>query len=255
MYKDSGLAVSIIIQARLSSKRLPKKVIREVEGSKETLISCQIKRISSLVQYGIKICIATSCDESDNELVQYLNYHFPGLIVFRGSLHNVLDRYYQCAVKIHSDIVVRLTADCPFSDPSLIVEMIDHFISKDLDYLSNTMPPDKSTFSDGFDVEIFKFHVLEECNNLQLSESDREHVTFEMWKSGKYKTDVYVNEHQVTKKIKLSIDYEEDFDLFQVLIDKIGIDFKYYDIDNFIIENKLYSLNDSNKINAGWQIK
>jgi spore coat polysaccharide biosynthesis protein SpsF len=255
MYKESGLEVSIIIQARLSSKRLPKKVIMEVEGSKETLISCQIKRIAKLAKFGIKICIATSLDESDNELVQYLNCHFPDLMVFRGSLHNVLDRYYQCALENRADIVVRLTADCPFSDPDLIVDMIDHFISRDSDYLSNTMPPDKSTFSDGFDVEIFKFDVLKECNNLQLSDSDREHVTFEMWKSGKYRTDVYVNEHQVDKQIKLSIDYEEDFNLFHLLIDKIGTDFRYFEIDNFIMENKLYNLNDSNKINAGWQIK
>lgn len=255
MYRESGLEVLVIIQARLSSKRLPKKVIREVEGSKETLISCQIKRISKLAQFGIKICIATSLDESDNELVQYLNCNFPDLIVFRGSLNDVLDRYYQCALQNRADIIVRLTADCPFSDPDLIVDMIDHFIARDSDYLSNTMPPDKSTFSDGFDVEIFKFDVLKDCNNLQLSDSDREHVTFAMWKSGEYRTDVYVNEHQVDKQIKLSIDYEEDFNLFHLLIDKIGTDFKYFEIDNFIMVNKLYNLNDSNKINAGWQIK
>jgi spore coat polysaccharide biosynthesis protein SpsF (cytidylyltransferase family) len=247
--------VIIVIQARLSSKRLPRKVIMQTGFNNETIISCQLKRLSKLKDLGIKICVATSIDESDNELVDYLSYNFPNLFVFRGSLNNVLERYYHCAMYLQGDIVVRLTADCPFSDPDLIAEMIDEFLSKNLDYLSNTMPPEQSTFSDGFDVEIFKFDVLEECNKKMLSDSDREHVTFHMWKSGKYKTGVFLNQKQVEEKIKLSIDYVEDFNLFKVLLQQVGIELKYYEIDNHIIENKLFKINDPNKINAGWQIK
>jgi spore coat polysaccharide biosynthesis protein SpsF (cytidylyltransferase family) len=201
------------------------------------------------------LCVATSLDQTDNELVNYLNEHFPDVVVFRGSLNNVLDRYYKCALELNGDIIVRLTADCPFSDSNLITQMLDEFISKDLEYLSNTMPPEKSTFSDGFDVEIFKFEILEKCNKELLSDLDREHVTFQMWKSGRFRTDVFMNVNYVKTRIKLSVDYEDDFNLVTVLINKIGLDLNYHQIDTYVIENELYKLNDSYKINAGWQIK
>jgi spore coat polysaccharide biosynthesis protein SpsF len=255
MNKGNHKKVLVIIQARLSSTRLPGKVIREIGDTNETIISCQLKRLRKLKDLDIELCVATSLDETDNELVDYLNEHFPDVVVFRGSLNNVLDRYYKCALELNGDIIVRLTADCPFSDANLITQMLDEFKSKDLEYLSNTMPPEKSTFSDGFDVEIFKFEILEQCNKELLSDLDREHVTFQMWKSGRFRTDVFMNDNDVKTRIKLSVDYEDDFNLLTVLINKIGLDLNYHQIDTYIIENELFKLNDSNKINAGWQIK
>ena len=131
--------------------------------------------------------------------------------------------------------------------------MIKEFDISDLDYLSNTMPPEKSEFSDGFDVEIFSFKVLEECAlDLRLTNSEREHVTFAMWQNSKYKSAIYPNRNKLNSTYKLSVDNINDFELFQRIIGQIDINAPYFEIEELIFKNNLDLINKESVKNSGW---
>src|SRR3990167_5472392 len=139
-----------IMQARMSSKRLPGKVLKPLLGI--PMFLRQIERIKRSKKIE-ELIIATSVDETDDAIVnvckaQHLKY-------FRGSLHDVLDRYYQAAIRHEPKHVVRLTADCPLTDPIMIDTVIDYHIHGHYDYTNNFLTP---TYPYGLD-EIGRAHV------------------------------------------------------------------------------------------------
>ena len=244
-----------VIQARMSSTRLPGKVLIKTNSNNEyTLLSYLINRITPLYNKGLDIVIATSTEVEDDKIEDYVKHNFPYIKVYRGELNDVLSRYYECVKILGKKAVVRITSDCPFSDPNLILEMIHEFVNSKVDYISNTMPPEKSEFSDGFDVEIFSFKVLEECaKNPQLTESEREHVTFAIWQNPKYKSELFLNQNKTNLTFKLSIDNQNDFNLFQKIINEIEIDLPYYEIEKFINKENIFLINKESIKNSGWK--
>ena len=161
-----------IVQARTSSSRLPGKVLLPING--KPLILYQLDRIAKSRTLD-KIYLATSTDSSDNNLAAIVEQ--AGYSVFRGSLNDVLHRYYCCSVEANASTVVRLTGDCPFTDPLLVDEVVNSFISGGWDYLSNAADPSQLSVPDGFDVEIFKAGILERAVKEASLPSEREHVT------------------------------------------------------------------------------
>lgn len=244
-----------VIQARMSSTRLPGKVLIKTNSNNEyTLLSYLINRITPLYNKGLDIVIATSTEVEDDKIEDYVKHNFPYIKVSRGELNDVLSRYYESVKILGKKAIVRITSDCPFSDPNLILEMINEFVNTKADYISNTMPPEKSEFSDGFDVEIFSFKVLEECaKNLLLTDSEREHVTFAMWQNSNYTSVIFPNHNKTNLTYKLSIDNSNDFELFQRIINGIEINLPYYEIEKFINKEKLYLINKESVKNSGWK--
>ena len=161
-----------IVQARTSSSRLPGKVLLPING--KPLILYQLERIAKSTKLD-KIYLATSTDSSDNELATIVEQS--GYSVFRGSLNDVLDRYYRCSVEANASTVVRLTGDCPFTDPFIVDDLINAFICGGWDYLSNAADPNQLSVPDGFDVEVFKASILERAVKEASLPSEREHVT------------------------------------------------------------------------------
>lgn len=163
----------IILQARMSSSRLPQKVLMPILN--KPMLAHQIARLQS-VKTPHKLIIATSLEDSDNNievLCQQL-----GVNCFRGELNDVLARYYQAAVQFKSKNtitnVVRITGDCPLIDSDIIDDVIKQFVSSNCDYCSNCVP---ATLPDGLDVEVFSFSALEQAYLLAKIPSEREHVT------------------------------------------------------------------------------
>lgn len=158
-----------IIQARMNSTRLPGKVLLYL-GDKTVLDHVYTRvRLSSLVD---RVVVAiTDSDEDD-----ILNKHCldKGYEVFRGSERDVLGRFYNCALAHKATRVVRITADCPLIDASLIDELLELHRSDALDYASNTIEP---SYPDGLDAEVFLFSALERAFIEATSSYDREHVT------------------------------------------------------------------------------
>ena len=155
-----------IVQARMSSTRLPGKVLLPLAGRE--VLAHVLERLA-FCQTLNEVVVATSSDASDDVLAQWC--HARGVTVFRGSLQDVLDRYYQCALRSWADAVVRITADCPALDPGLVDEVVRgfHAGSYDLFYLGGEFP-------DGLDCAVFSFAALERAWREAALASEREHV-------------------------------------------------------------------------------
>lgn len=122
------------------------------------------------------LLVATSLDPTDEPIYQLCCEH--GIKCFRGSLDDVLDRFYQAARPFMPDHVVRLTGDCPLADPELIDKVISFHLQGEFDYTSNALEP---TYPDGLDVEVFRFSCLEKAWQEAKLPSQREHVTLFMY--------------------------------------------------------------------------
>lgn len=162
----------------MGSSRLPGKMLMPIIDGKGAL-ELMIERVSGAKKID-KLIVATTVDKSDNKLVELC--HKLHVAIFRGSVADVLDRFYQtaCSVNEKFDGIVRLTGDCPFHNPRVIDLVIDKYLSLDADYVSNVHPP---TFPDGLDVEVFSFKALEKSWKEAKLQYEREHVTQYMCKN------------------------------------------------------------------------
>jgi len=193
-----------IIQARTSSTRLPGKVLKTILGVPILLMQIERVKNSKLID---NIIVATSVDESD---LQIENLCIDaGLSCFRGSLDDVLDRFYSAAKLNKPTNVVRLTADCPLMDPEIIDKVIKYHLDGFYDYTSNALEP---TFPDGLDVEVMKYGALEIAWREAKLTSEREHVTPYIYKNKeKFKIGVFKNNVDLSH-LRWTVDYEEDFE-------------------------------------------
>lgn len=158
-----------IVQARMTSTRLPGKVLADING--QPMLAYMLKRVLRAHRLH-SVWVATTINAEDDPVVTLCETL--GLPVFRGDEMDVLGRYALTAAKAKAEIVVRLTADCPLIDPNLIDQAIDLFESGGFDYLSNAI---ELSYPDGLDVEVFTRAALEEANKEAMLPFHREHVT------------------------------------------------------------------------------
>lgn len=208
------MTVSCIIQARMGSSRLPGKVLMEVENGKPVLyyVINQLRHCKLID----KLIVATTTLDEDNVIVEYCNNL--GIDLFRGESQNVLDRYYQCAKKFSISTIVRIPADKPLIDPTIVDEFIRIFKSNSYDYITNFLP---STFPSGTEVEIFSFDTLKTTwENAELP-SEKEHVTRYIY-NHKEKFKIFnVTNVEDLSNFRWAVDRIEDLQLVQIIISKI----------------------------------
>lgn len=238
-----------ILQARVSSSRLPGKVLLPILG--EPMLFRQIERIRRAGRID-HLIVATSTDQSDDVLVGACAAR--GIPCARGSLDDVLDRFVQCALPYQPETVVRLTGDCPLADPQLIDAMLQGFEESDYDYLSNASPP---TFPDGLDVEVMRFSCLIEAHREAKLPSEREHVTPflrahpERFRLGNHVADVD------RSGLRWTVDEEQDLEFIRSVYQRLYSakpDFSTEDILGLLADNpQLQSLNSSFERNAGFK--
>jgi len=206
MNKPEINRIVAIVQARVSSTRLPGKALKKIYG-KEMLLRV-IDRIlnSEKIQ---QVVVATTDREEDNAVERLVTDYSKYVSVFRGSVNNVLDRYYNAALKAHADIIVRITSDCPLVDPKVIDLHIEKFFEKNVDYLSSRIK--KRTWPHGIECEVFLFSALEKAAKNAIDPFDKEHVTPYIYSSHKDEFSVY--ELSYSKDIssyRFTVDYPED---------------------------------------------
>jgi spore coat polysaccharide biosynthesis protein SpsF len=199
-----GFFTLAILQARMSSSRLPGKVMMPING--EPMIYRQIERIRQASTID-KIVVATSTDPSDDSLAKYLR--IKGVEVFRGSLDDVLSRFLEIQKEIYATGIIRLTGDCPLVMPKLIDTMVAKFYETDVDYLSNTLSP---TYPDGLDVEVIKPSALAKLAVFDLSETEREHVTLGIYSRPEIFTLVNFRFDEDLSQRRWTVDYHEDLE-------------------------------------------
>jgi len=162
-----------VVQARLSSSRLPNKMLLDLAG--KPVLARTLERVQAIPEVDTVI-LATSTSDEDRQLQDLANEL--SVQVYAGSLDDVLDRVY-CAAKLASaGTIMRITGDCPLLDPAVCQETLTVFKLGSADYVSNIRPP---TYPDGLDAEVFSFEALETAWQEATLSSDREHVTQFLW--------------------------------------------------------------------------
>jgi len=167
-----------IIQARYSSSRLPGKVLLDIAG--QPMLARVVERARRARSLD-GVMVATTTDPSDDPVEALCRER--GYACYRGSLHDVLDRYYQAARQAGAEVVVRLTADCPVLDPALVDELVTAFLGPQaappypFDFAANRLPPPWGrTYPIGLDVEACTFAALERAWREADRLHHREHV-------------------------------------------------------------------------------
>lgn len=197
-----------ILQARTSSTRLPGKVLMPVLG--RPLIMHQIDRIRCMKEVD-RLILATSDDPSDDALAALCKEN--DVECYRGDLNDVLKRFYDAAIGIHPDHVVRLTGDCPLIDPEVVDQVIRFYRDGHYDYATNAVEP---TYPDGLDAEVFKFSCLEADYKNATLPSDREHVTPWIRKQPNYKIGHFKGP-QDWSVLRWTVDEPRDFELVTMI--------------------------------------
>ncbi|MCR5872852.1 glycosyltransferase family protein [Phenylobacterium sp. J426] len=163
-----------VLQARLSSTRLPGKVMKPLLG--RPMILRQIERVRRAARVD-RLVVATSTDPSDDPLAQVLEAD--GVDVFRGPLDDVLARFLGALDRWPADVVVRLTADCPLIDPLVLDDTIGLLAETGADY-AHCRTQDLG-FPKGQDVEAMTADTLRRAAELAETREEREHVTWGIW--------------------------------------------------------------------------
>lgn len=206
--------ITAIIQARMNSSRLPGKVmLRLLEKPILAHIIDRVRRSKSVHE----VIVATTTSSLDDPLVSYVK-HETQCKVFQGSEEDVLSRFYECARQHPSEFIVRITADDPLKDPTIIDQAIGYLLNDpDLDYCSNTITP---TYPEGVDVEVFKFTALEDAFRNAKLKSEREHVTPFLWNNSKrYKLKNFTQAEDLSSW-RWTLDTPQDLQLIQKIYER-----------------------------------
>jgi len=230
--------IGIIIQARMGSTRLPGKVL-EVLYNNERVLDVLLKRLKFCKEVD-EIIVATTPDKKNQAIINVAKEH--GISWFIGDEENVLKRYYDTAKNFNLDIVIRITSDCPFVDPKILDDMILYYHNNSFDYVRNV--DETTNLCRGFEIEIFRFQVLEKVFNLAKTKPEKEHVTYYIYT---HPEDFSINTFKIEnlksfKNLRLTIDEKYDLIACQEVMKKVmeknrNFEFTIFDIYEVIEEN------------------
>ena len=224
--------IAAIIQARMGSSRLPKKIMLPILG--KPVLEHMINRVKKAKKLE-DIIVATSENKEDDIIEKFCIDQ--KLKYFRGSENDVLSRYYEAAKKFSVNTIVRLTSDTPLLDPKIIDYVISKYQEGEYDFVSNFFPLPR-TYPDGYNIEVFSKNVLEIAHKKAQKPSDREHVTtfitMQPDKFTKYRLDT----EKDFSKYRLNLDYIEDFKLIKAVFEEFkDKEFDLRDIINWLDDN------------------
>jgi spore coat polysaccharide biosynthesis protein SpsF len=202
--------IAIIVQARMTSTRLPGKVLAPVLG--RPLLEYELERLHR-VQTPHLLVVATTTNPADDPIVHVAETM--GCAVFRGSEADVLGRYAGAARSVEARVVVRITADCPLIDSEVTDLVIGRFLDGGCDYASNTL---ERTFPRGLDVEVFSRDVLDIADREASDAAEREHVTLFIYRHPERFALANVRSTVDLSRYRWTVDAEEDLELVRRLI-------------------------------------
>jgi spore coat polysaccharide biosynthesis protein SpsF len=197
----------IIVQARMTSTRLPGKVMLPLAG--QPMLERLTERLRRVSRADAMV-IATTLNTTDDVIAAFCAAQ--AIACHRGSEHDVLSRYAGAAREHQADVVVRVTSDCPLLDPELVDDLLQRFVSQrgQVDYLSNMIEP---TWPYGMAVEVFSAQALYEADAEATQPAEREHVTpFIYWRPERYR--LLSVRHDVDLSLqRWTVDTPEDYQL------------------------------------------
>jgi spore coat polysaccharide biosynthesis protein SpsF len=212
----------------MSSSRLPGKVLRDIAG--KPMLAHVVHRTQH-ASHVHQVVVATTLDESDEPIVEFCSAN--AIPCYRGSMHDVLDRYYQAAQQYQAQVVVRITADCPLIDPQLIDEIVIKFLkepddpTKDnaehlsirepaYDFAANRLPPPWGrTYPIGLDTEVCSMHALEIAWREAREKHQREHVMPFFYEHPERFRILHLDYHTDYGNLRWTVDTPEDLEMIQ----------------------------------------
>ena len=202
----------IISQARMTSTRLPGKVLKEAGGA--PMLAYHVHRLQSA---GLPVIVATTTNHTDDPIVDWcktnkIGYH-------RGDEADVLSRYHGAAQQYEADVIVRVTSDCPLIDGALVAQGVRTYLEQANSglFLSNTLQP---TFPRGLDYAVFSRSMLEEAMAHAHTPYEREHVT-PYFRQNPDRFDHHnIERIPNASDIRITLDTAEDYELIRILIEQ-----------------------------------
>jgi len=225
--------IAVIIEARYSSSRLNGKTMMEIKD--RPLLDLLIQRVkpSKLID---NIIVATTVKENCDVIENYCKRS--GIVCFRGSEDDVLERVLSAAKENNVDIIVELTADDPLVDAELIDNMVKFYLDNDYDYISTFV--NKRTFPIGYDIRIFSTNKLDEIDKITKDPDNRENVSIYFYRNPeKYKVGVLLAKNELNHpEYRLTVDEKEDFELMKKIFENFeNFNFSMEEVMNFLKEN------------------
>ncbi len=211
------MKTAAIIQARTSSTRLPGKVLKDLPfGSGITVLQQVVRRLRRSKRID-DIIVATTTDKADEEIIKLSEKE--NVKWFKGSLNDVLERYYLTAKENNVDVVVRVTSDCPCIDAEIVDFLIAEHIRAGADYTTNALI---RTYPLGLDAEVISFAALERAHRNAKTGFQREHVCPYIYETcpQSFKVQlVKAPENLSACDIRITIDTKEDYTLLCAVFD------------------------------------
>jgi spore coat polysaccharide biosynthesis protein SpsF len=200
--------VLVVVQARMSSTRLPGKVALDLAGA--PMLARQLERIQA-ADTPFEVCVATSREPGDDRVVAIAEK--AGVRWHRGALHDCLARHASAAREADADVVVKIPSDCPLVEPSVVDRVLGAFLAARgaYDYVSNLRP---ASWPDGNDVEVMSRAALEQADREATRPIDREHTTPFLWdQPGRFRLGNVAWEAGVdcSRSHRFTVDYPEDY--------------------------------------------
>ena len=231
------MKILTVIQARMSSTRLPRKVMLPILG--KPLLIRMIERVGTAELIG-KIVVATSTNPEDDKIEELCMEN--NISCFRGHLTDLLDRHYQTGKSFGADAVVKIPSDCPLIDPQIIDRVLKFYIDNPdkYDFVSNLHP---ATYPDGNDVEVMSFNALEKAWKESNKQLEREHTTPYFWENpDKFRIGnvVWETGMDYSTTHRWTIDFEADYQLIKKVYEELYKNnsvFGLYDILKLLQEN------------------
>lgn len=223
-----------IVQARMGSTRLPGKTM--LPFGQTTVLGYLLDRINKSLMVDT-VVVATTTEKDDDDITVFAQKR--GCQVYRGDVHDVLERFYMASRTHKADIVVRITADDPFKCPEVIDNAVCLLQDNNYDYVSNTLAP---TFPEGIDVEVFTYAALEKAWKNACNPRHSEHVTAYIYENKKeFKIGNLISEPNYSAW-RMTIDYLNDYHTLKHLAETVDPEISYQQLAKFILDQNLVEI-------------
>ena len=231
--------IGIVSQARMTSTRLPGKILKEVKG--KSLLQHHVDRLK---WSGYPVFIATTINQTDDVVENFCQQNEIGC--FRGDENHVLSRYYGLALRYKLKTIVRVTSDCPLIDGFVVKAGVEKYLQGGAPanrYLTNCQ---QRTYPRGFDFEVFSFETLQRMFDQATEDYEKEHVTPFIWKTHPEDFQiVHFKRAADDSKFRITVDEPDDFKLVEKMILDFNCDQKVCEEIIHVLRNNsaLYTIN------------
>ena len=238
------MKIGAVIQARFTSERLPGKILKKMPPSSEITVLEQVIRRLKGSKMLSDFVVATTTENEAGKIADIAKKE--NIKCFKGSIEDVLSRFYTASKQNALDVVVRITSDCPCVDPEVVDSIIEKHLKTKADYTSNTL---ERTYPRGLDAEAINLRSLEVAHKNAKKDYEREHVTPYIYQNpGIFKIEQVKAPAEIyAPDIRITLDTIEDYDLLCKVFERLYPANSFFNTEDIVTlfknEPELFSVN------------